>query len=87
MAQQALPFFYSKPHLIYYTTIILYVPNVTYHSFRLISVGESSGKAARGLVSRTHGTGGIQSLQAQSQAAVGGEVSRARLVSSGQDLV
>ncbi|KAH3728388.1 hypothetical protein DPMN_054344 [Dreissena polymorpha] len=44
--------------------------------------GESSGKAARGLVSRTHGTGGIQSLQAQSQAAVGGEVSRARLLLS-----
>ncbi|XP_053396743.1 syntaxin-binding protein 5-like isoform X2 [Mercenaria mercenaria] len=42
--------------------------------------GEGSGKSARGTATRVPGTGGMQNLQAQAQAAVGGEVGRARLL-------
>ncbi|XP_060577978.1 syntaxin-binding protein 5-like isoform X2 [Ruditapes philippinarum] len=42
--------------------------------------GEGSGKVGRNIATRVPGSGGMQNLQAQAQAAVGGEVGRARLL-------
>ena len=48
------------------------------------TVGESSGKASKGLAKHIPGAGGLQHLQQQAGAS-GGEFARARLVRGSQD--
>ena len=49
------------------------------------SVGESSGKASKGLAKHIPGAGGLQHLKDQA-GATGGEFARARLVGGSEDV-